>query len=505
MTTDSHTLVRWIADRADVAPDTIAVIDGGIAVTYRTLNERADGLAARLRTAGYGIGDRVATVAGNSVDQIVLLFACAQVGMVYVPLSWRLTVRELADLIFRSAPELVLVDDEHEAAAAEALRAAGGRAQLLHLGSGGVEVAVPERRDGVAHQRAVRDDDALMVIFTSGSESRPKGVVLSHANCFWTNLALGSVVQLRSDDVVLNVLPQFHVAAWNCQPLLALRAGATLVLERGFQPARALQLIAEHRVTAMMGVPTQYRMLADDVRFADTDVSGLRYALVGGATMPADLSDLYRAHGIDLIQGYGLTEASPNVACALPGVSGVIGRPYAHVEVRLSDPETGGELVGAATGELWVRGPSVFAGYLDDAEATERALAEGWLRSGDIAARAADGTLRIVDRLKNIFISGGENVAPAEVEAALEQHAHVLRAAVVGVPDEVWGERGVAFVVVSAPMSQDELLTHARQNLAAFKLPVHIEFVSELPTSALEKIARATLTGRARQLMGVTP
>lgn len=513
---EPHTIGRWIVDRAARSPRRVAIDDRGVTTDYATLAGRAVALAERLRRAGYGPGDRIATVSGNSTDHVVAFFACAIAGIAFVPLSWRLTPRELADVLSRSAPALVLIEDEHAALAGEALRRdrvdEAVREQtrppaIAVLGTTGVEAGpVPAARQA-RHLRPVRDDDPLLIIFTSGSEAAPKGVVLTHANCFWNNLALAQALPLTHDDVVLAMLPQFHVAAWNCQPLLAWWVGATVVLERSFQPARVLQLIAERGVTAMMGVPTQYAMLSADSAWTATDTSSLRLALVGGATMPPSLQQSWSARGIPLTQGYGLTEAAPNVLY-LPAsdgadAPGAVGRPYPHVSVRVVDPETGLVLDGEATGELWVRGPSVFAGYLDDADATARAMSGEWLRTGDLVARDADGILRLVDRLKDIFISGGENVAPAEVEHALTLHPLVEAAAVVGVPDPVWGERGVAFVVPApgAALSGDEVLAHARRNLAAFKVPVRVEFVDALPRSTIEKLARSRLRARARALM----
>ena len=501
-----HTLGRWIVDRATRSPGHIAVDDRGVTTDYATLAARATELADALRRAGYGPGDRIATVSGNSTDHVVAFFGCAIAGIAFVPLSWRLTPRELADVLTRSAPALVLIEDEHAALAGEALRIADGMPPVAGLGTTGVEASVPRAAHPVA-RRPVRDDDPLLVIFTSGSEAAPKGVVLTHANCFWNNLALAQALPLTQDDVVLAMLPQFHVAAWNCQPLLAWWIGATVVLERSFQPARVLQLIADRRVTAMMGVPTQYALLAGDREWRTTDASSLRLALVGGATMPVSLQQAWTARGIPLTQGYGLTEAAPNVlhlpvaeAAAAPGA---VGRPYPHVSVRIADPASGLALEGEATGELWVRGPSVFAGYLGDEDATDSAMSGDWLRTGDLVSRDASGVYRIVDRLKDIFISGGENVAPAEVEYALCLHPLVDSAAVVGVPDAVWGERGVAFIVPvdGAAVSADEILAHARRNLAAFKVPVHVEFVDALPRSTIEKLARSRLRDQARLLV----
>ncbi|GAA3762380.1 long-chain fatty acid--CoA ligase [Microbacterium kribbense] len=507
---EPHTIGRWLTDRAAATPAAIAIDDRGVRITYGALAERAGALTESLRDAGYRPGDRVATVSGNSIDHVVAFFACAQTGLAFIPLSWRLTAGELAPIIDRAAPHLLLIEDEHAALAGDARDRMCAPAPVALLGGTGVETHVPTRTDrlgAAADRQHVRDDDVALVIFTSGSEGSPKGVKLTHANCFWNNLALSGVLQLTAHDVVLAMLPQFHVASWNVQPLLAWWTGATVVLERSFQPERVLQLIAERRVTAMMGVPTQYRLLADDARFAAADLSSLRIAQVGGALMAADLFQAWADRGVELLQGYGLTEASPNTLSVAPGAGaaaiGTVGRPYPHVEVQLADTETGLALTGAATGELWVRGPSVFAGYLDDEAATARAMAGEWLRTGDLVQRTADGDYRVIDRLKDIYISGGENIAPAEVERALGAHPLVAAAAVVAVPDRVWGERGVAFVELTegARCGEDELLAHARAHLASFKVPMRVVVVDELPRSAIDKLARSRLRDRARELV----
>ncbi|MCS3427751.1 class I adenylate-forming enzyme family protein [Leucobacter aridicollis] len=500
-----YTIGNWLADRAAIDGARIAIDDRGVLTSYHALNTRARALASRLAEAGYGAGGRIATVSGNSTDHVVAFFACAILGIAFIPLSWRLTAAELGELIRRSRADLLLVEDEYAGLGEEALavlRAAGGIAPpCAEPGLAGVEQWAPpsarplERRDAEA-------GDPLLVVFTSGSEAAPKGVVLTHRSCFWTNLALSRAMPMTSADVVLSILPQHHVAAWNVQPLLAWWVGATVVLERSFQPGRVLQLIRERKVTAMMGVPTQYQMLFAQPGIESADLRSLSRALVGGSTIPEQLAVEAARLGLPLAQGYGLTEAGPNVlhlqSAELAEFPGAVGRPYPSVETAIVDTESGLPLADAATGELWVRGPSLFSGYLDDDAATERAMSNGWLRTGDIVARDAGGIHRVVDRVKNIYVSGGENVAPAEVEAALCTHPLVEAAAVVGVPDPVWGERGYAFIVTAAPVSRDELLAHARTLLAPFKLPAHVEFVDELPRSTIEKVARGALADRAR-------
>lgn len=508
ITDGDHTIGRWLRDRAASDPRRIAIDDRGVLVDYATLWSRAESLSRRFEAAGYGAGGRVCTVSGNSVEHVVAFFACALSGLAFVPLSWRLTPAELSGLIERTRADLMLIEDEHAALANEALRVLAGNGaepppQAI-LGATGAERQVP-RAISPRDVRPPRGDDPLLVIYTSGSEAAPKGVVLTHANCFWNNLALSRAMPMTSDDVVLAILPQHHVAAWNVQPLLAWWVGATVVLERSFQPDRALQLIQERRVTTVMGVPTQYRMLLEVPDLERYDLGSLRRVVVGGATVPAELAAEWAARGVALTQGYGLTEAAPNVlylrAEELADHPAAVGRPYPSVDTCIVDPATGLPLVGAATGELWVRGPSLFAGYLDDDAATARAMHYGWLRTGDLVNRDERGVHRVVDRIKNIYVSGGENVAPAEVELAFGAHPLVAEVAVVGVPDQIWGERGFAFVVPRGPLSPDELLAFGRTRLAAFKLPAYIEFVEELPRSTIEKIARGRLRAQAMRLL----
>ncbi|WP_084073050.1 class I adenylate-forming enzyme family protein [Demequina sp. NBRC 110052] len=501
-----HTLGRWFVDAAARDPQRAAIDDRGVVLTYERLVERARSLSDALAQAGYGAGDRVVTVSGSSADQVVTFAACALSGLALAPLSVRLSAAEIAAQIERTDPALVLVDEDRAPLAREALELAHVSTPSARMGTAGAEAHVP-RALVPRPARAPRDDDPLLILFTSGSEADPKGVVLTHRSCFWTNMALGQAMPIHADDTVLCILPQFHVAAWNVQPLLAWRAGATVVLERGFEPSRVLRLIESRRVTCMMGVPTQYRLLVEDAEWEGTDLGSLRLAVSGGAPTPPDLEEAWASRAERLTLGYGLTEAGPNVLYRAPSdevhARGRAARPYPHVSVSLRDPATGLEVGPGGQGELWVHGPGLFAGYVDDADATAAVLVDGWLRTGDLAIADGHGGVTIVDRLKDIFISGGENVAPAEVERALEQHSLVARAAVVGVPDRVWGERGMAFVALrpGAAVGVDELLAHCRDRLAGFKVPVRIEIVPDLPRGALDKIARARLRRSAVALI----
>ena len=489
------TLGRWLADRARTTPQRVAIRFLGQDLTYAELDSRASRLAAGLAARGLRRGDRLATLTTTSPDHVATFFACARLGVALQPISWRLASAEVAYQLEDAEPSLLLASDDY----AELARKAGTKVEIARIGDPTLEA------DGEVEDVA-RDDDPLLLVYTSGTTGKPKGALLSHANCFWTNLSFDRTTSLRDGDVVLQVLPQFHVGGWNVQPLLAWWKGATVVLEPAFDAARALDLIAEHGVTTMMGVPATYLFLAHEPGFAVADLSSLRLAVVGGAPMPEALLETWIARGIEIVQGYGLTEAAPNVLCLPPEEAtrklGFAGKPYPHVDVALRDADTGALVEGTGTGELVVRGPNVFAGYWRNAEATEAAFADGWLLTGDVAERDAEGFYRIAGRIKDMVISGGENVYPAEIEDVLHAHPAVLEAAVVGVPDERWGEACAAFVVLreGSNVGTEELQRLCRDQLARFKVPKTFAFVDALPRSSMGKVLKDELRGGATEV-----
>ena len=489
MLTQSHlTLGRWISDRARATPARVAIDYRDERTTYGELDERSDRLAAGFLDAGLVPGDRVATLTGTSPEHVVVFFACAKAGLILMPLNTRLAAPELAYQLADAEPAVLLCSDEHAETAA-----------ALHPRTAGLEELVFQKHKALPPPG---DDDGLLLVYTSGTTGKAKGALLTHANCFWTNLSFDRVAGVSSEDTVLQVLPQFHVGGWNVQPLLAWWKGATVVLEPAFDPARALALIAEKHVTSMMGVPATYLFMAQDPGFAKADLWTLRRAIVGGAPMPEALLEVWHERGVEIVQGYGLTEAAPNVLCLPPEDAarkrGFAGKPYPHVDVALRDPESGTLLDGVAEGELVVKGPNVFAGYWRNEETTTAAFADGWLLTGDVAARDDEGYYRIVGRTKDMVISGGENVYPAEIENVLHEHAAVAEAAVVGVPDERWGEACLAFVVLGGDATEEALLEHCRSRLARYKVPRGVRFVDSLPRNALDKVVKSELLERIR-------
>jgi fatty-acyl-CoA synthase len=457
-----------------------AVRCGDEAVGYRELNARADAWAAWLRDR-IRPGDRVATLCRSSIEQIALLYGCARAGAILTPLPYRLRPPELATLVDDATPALLLHESGYAGLAIDTLRGAAHQPIRLPL----------VQPSGTAPVRGDVDPEApVLLIYTSGSSGRPRGVPLSHRMCVATDEALDGVARLVPDDVVLQLLPQYHVAGWTVLPLLALARGATLIVEPEFDADRALRRLAGTTVT--MAVPTMYQMMADSSSFGAADLSSVRLAIAGGAALPEEQAHAWWARGIPLCQGYGLTEAGPNVLCVPPSdvhtSAGWAGMPYPGVETALA-----GVRSGPGSGELLVRGPGVFAGYWGGPPH------RGWLHTGDLAERDERNCYRIIGRLDDRYVSGGENVAPAEVERVLRTHPAVADATVVGVPDERWGAVGVAFVVTRSTVDGEALRAWCRERLAGFKVPVRVTIVDSLPTTGLGKVRREVLRDMVKE------
>ncbi|MGP4024404.1 AMP-binding protein [Actinomadura sp. 3N407] len=481
-----------IAARAGLDPDAIALVDtlSGREFSYGEAAGRVSRTAWRLRDdLGVRAGDRVAVLSGNRVEIIELLLACGRIGALLVPLNWRLPVPELAQITADCSPSLLVGDDVH-AAAARGLDAKAVAIDTFAAASG--EVGPDGFRD---------ESDPWYLLYTSGTTGRPKGVIQTFGMAVVNHLNIGTAIGLMGTDTTLNGLPFFHTGGINLYTLPTLLAGGTAMIQHEFDPAQVLHALSA-RVTAFFGVPTMYQLLHQHEDFGRTDLSGVRSWACGGAPMPVPLLTALAGRGITVRQGMGMTETGPTVFLVdernALSKAGTVGRPQPFVEVTLdSGAEAGaGGGRGADEGELLIRGPGVTPGYWNQPELTRRSFTEdGWLRSGDIARRDADGDFTIVDRVKDMYISGGENVYPAEVEAVLYGHPAVAEVAVVGVPDERWGEVGKAVIVPEGDTAPDadEIRAYCREHLAGYKVPKHVEFVPELPRNATGKIVKSRL------------
>jgi len=496
----------WIARRAALTPNRIALVTPDGSYTYRELDERAARAAGALAAAGVEVGDRVATYLPNTVDYVDAFFACARLGAIMVPLSTRLTAPELEFLCNDSQSATLLYDASLREAVA-AFRPGTAIKAAFVAGSGDAADPSDLRWDDAqsaatpAGPAGAKPEDALAIIYTSGTTGRQKGAVLTHGNFFWTNLNMIVALDITQDERSLVVLPMFHIGGWNVNTLAVWWKGGTVYLEPAFDAGRVLDLIAREKITSMMGVPTIYQVLADHPRFAASDLSSVRSFVCGGAPLAVPLIRRYQERGLQFIQGYGLTEAAPNCLILAPEdairKAGAAGRPYFFADTRVFD-EHDNEVAPGGTGEIVVGGPSVMREYWNLPEETAKALRGGWLRTGDVGLIDDEGYITIVDRVKDMYISGGENVYPAEIERTLAGHPAVQEAAVIGVPDERWGESGRAIVVLrtDASATEDEIRAFCSERLAKFKVPASVVFAETLPRNATGKLLKPELRAR---------
>ena len=481
-------------------PGRPALVDraAGLRLTYAELDARVARRAAALRGGGVGRGALVGVLAGNRAEVVELFFACGRVGAALLPLNWRLAAAELAVVLGDARPDLLLREERFRRLGDDALAAAGavpaaGWAELCADPGDG-----PADRAGDVPDATVEADDPALVLYTSGSTGRPKGAVLPHRQLLWNAVATATAWELGPADVAPVSTPFFHTGGWNVFATPLWHRGGTVVLLDGFQPDDFLAAAEEEGITVALTVPTQLLMLMESPRWG-RPLPALRFFISGGAPCPAALAARVRAAGYRFREGYGLTECGPNCfalsdeeAARKPGS---VGRPVPFLEMRLEAAD-GREAEPGEAGELLLRGPQLFAGYLRDPGRTAEALAPGgWLRTGDLARRDADGVYTVCGRRKEMYISGGENVFPGEVEAALADCPGVAEAVVVGVADARWGEVGRAFVVRRAEGAVDEaeVVAHARARLAGYKVPRSVVFLDEIPRLGSGKPDRRAL------------
>ena len=491
-------LGTWMRKRRLKSPDKTALIYGdGSVMSYPQLADRADGVASLLSSRGIAKGDCVAFMGENSPEFLAALFGCAQVGAVFVPVNTRLAAPEILHVLADSRARAVIHDREYAERLAPLISAVG-IANVIETSALGKAVS---RTPGYVEADAAPEDPAA-VIYTSGTTGRAKGAVLTHQNLTW--VALNSLVDydIVSTDVALMISPLFHVASLGMGALPVILKGGTIVLEKGFEPGRALRLIAEHGVTMLSGVPTTYQLLADHPDWAGTDLTTLAKLTCGGSAVPTRILNAYEERGLHFSQGYGMTETSPGATSLSPSMTrikqGSVGLPHFFTDVRIAD-EHGRPAPQGSVGEIEITGPNVFPGYLNLPDSTAAAFtADGWFRSGDLGYLDEDGYLHISDRLKDMIISGGENIYPAEVENQISDIEGVTGVAVIGVPDEQWGEVPWAIVTVREAASVDTASVRAELDgkLARYKLPKNVIIVDELPRTASGKVRKADLRTR---------
>jgi fatty-acyl-CoA synthase len=490
----------WPARRARMNPSTVALSTDDEDVTYAELAARVEHTAQRLRDLGLSPGDRVAYLGPNSIDTWVCFFATARAGGIFVSLNIRLAAPEIGYMLADSGSRVLVHGPECAELAVAADPTTHGVDHVVLAAdlrpSGRAETGVQPEPDPVDL------DDPVLILYTSGTTGRPKGAVLTHGNITWNTVNQLAHVDVLSTDVALCVAPLFHVTGLGQVSMPTLLKGGTVVVVPKFDAGRFLALVAQRRATCFSAVPTMLQMMSEHPDWDSADLSSLRYVIYGGSPISEDVARAWLDRGIVVQQGYGMTEAAPGVFMALPdGASSrpvSAGVPHFFTDVRI---DVDGEIVsGPGPGELLVRGPHVFAGYWNRPEETAQVLDDAWYRSGDVVRIEDDGWAYVVDRVKDLIISGGENIYPAEVEAAITELADVTSAAVVAVPDPTWGEVGCAYVVLRPGAGLDEiaLRAHLEQRLARYKIPRYVELCEDLPRNATGKVLRAVLREQAR-------
>jgi fatty-acyl-CoA synthase len=492
----SAMLPDLLARRAALSPDAIAFEEwaSGRTLTYATLDRRAGKAAALLRARGIGAGDRVAILCRNRVALFELLFGCARIGAILVPLNWRMPPAELDPLVADCAPALLFFGAE-EAATAAMLSVALPSIALDREYEPLMAAAAP-----LAGERSWTADGIWYLLYTSGTTGRPKGVIYTFGMAIANHANIGTAIDLSSADTTANFLPLFHTAGINLYTLPALFQGGRVILLPGFDSEALVSLLEARRLDTFFAVPTVYQALFDHPRFASAPLAHVRHWGCGGAPLSHALAARARALGIRICAGMGMTETGPTAFLASPEDAwerpGSVGRPQFLVGARIVGPD-GREVPDGQVGELLFAGPGVTPGYWNDAQATRAAFTEdGWLRSGDLARRDADGLYYITGRRKEMFISGGENVYPAEVEQVLAAHPAVAEAAVVAAPDPRWGEVGRAFLQIAAGRPEpgtEELEAFCRTRLAGYKVPTSFHYVADFPRTAAGKVQKHLL------------
>ncbi|GAB3618418.1 long-chain fatty acid--CoA ligase [Okibacterium endophyticum] len=495
----------WMAKRRLKNPDKTALVFEGRTYTYGELADAADRIAAVLHLRGIGKGDAVAYIGENSPEFLQTLFAAAQIGAVFTPVNTRLAPPEITHVLTDSGARALIHDPAFAEKAAPGVEAAG-IAHVIQTGEGdgsgpGLNRLAAGRLGGHLDV-SVTPDDPAVIIYTSGTTGKPKGAVLTHGNLTWASINCLVDYDLVSRDVALLISPLFHVAALGMGALPMFLKGATIVLEKGFEAGRALALIEQHGITMLSGVPTTYQLMADHPSWADTDLSTLEKLTCGGSAVPTRILNAYEERGLSFSQGYGLTETSPGATSLSPDRTrdkqGSVGLPHFFTDVRIAD-ENGDVAPRGTVGEVEIVGPNVFPGYHGLPDETAKAFTDdGWFRSGDMGFLDADGFLFIADRLKDMIISGGENIYPAEVENLINDYEGVTGVAVIGVPDEKWGEVPWAVLTTreGVDVTTDQLKGFLDGKLARYKIPKNVVIVDEFPRTGSGKVRKADLRAR---------
>lgn len=496
---ENHIEIDWIKKWALYAPQKTALksVEDGEELSYSGLNACVNRAAAMFQDE-YDVekGDRIAILSINSIEYVILFFAIQKIGAIMVPLNYRLAAPEISYqlgdteakvLIYEEAFSETIQKVENKPEHAVPFDGEEGLSKLFKTGSEPKEI-----------EHLGEFEDPCMILYTSGTTGKPKGAVITNKMLFWNSINTGLRLNLTQNDVSVTFAPFFHTGGWNVLTTPMLHRGATLLLMKKFDPDKILRLCDEEQVTILFGVPTMMDMMYQADSFKESSLDSVRYAIVGGEPMPVNLIEVWQDKGVPVRQGYGLTEFGPNVFSLNEEDSirkiGSIGFPNFYIDTRVVD-DNGNDVAQGEPGELILRGPVRMKEYWNNPQETQKAIKDDWVYTGDIVRVDEEGYYYVIDRKKEMFISGAENVYPAEVEHTFRKHPSIWDIAVIGVPDKKWGESGKAFVVLEKEESvtPEELMEWGYGQLAKYKVPKQYEFLDELPKSDSGKILKRKL------------
>lgn len=504
----------WIAYHAAVKKDHPAMIDlaSQRTFTYGDMHERVGRVAGMLLDRGVKRGDRVAFLMLNSSDLMEVIFGCWRIGAICVALNFRLTASELTFILNNSETD-VLVFDGAFAPMMDALKKSTEVKHYIHSDCMGGDT---DYENGLAAATPVMEmieqnlDDTCMLMYSSGTTGTPKGVIITHGMMYFSPAAACRVGGMSPDNVALANMPLFHIGALNASAIPSIWLGASLVIMRMFDPKATLDAVnaQDLGITSLFMVPAAYNVMRTIPGIEEVDFSRLVSALTGAETVPTELVTWWYDKGVILQEGYGMTETTA-AGCVLhkddvPEKVGSAGRSLCHSQIKIVD-ETGQTCAPNVPGEIWFRGACVTPGYWKRPEANAESFVDGWFRSGDIGRMDADGYIYIDDRMKDMYISGGENVYPAEIENLLYQLPQIAEVAVIGVKSEKWGETGCAVAVLKpdCELCLDDILAHTGDKVAKFKQPQHLHLVKELPRNATGKVLKFELRKSVPEELGL--
>jgi len=483
----------WFAKWTGYTPDKIALKDAenGQSLTYSQLNNAANSISHYLKDKHQmKKGDRIAIISENDLTQVLLFGAAQKMGAVLVPINYRLAPEEVEYMLKDSGCSLVLYgESSYDVHRLKYKAEYEPLAPFIHF----IDDDTPNFNADI-HQ-----DDPIFILYTSGTTGFPKGTLYTHKMLFWNSINTALSLIITSNTKTLNCMPLFHTGGWNVLLTPVLHHGGTIIMFKKFDATKVLESIVEERLDLFMGVPTMLKMMAELPEFDKTDISFLNYIIVGGESMPVPLIRKFHDKQVPIRQGYGLTEVGPNLTSLhqreAERKQGSIGKPNFYVQVRIVD-DFGKNVPAGEPGELWISGPMVTPGYWQNPEATTNSQEDGWFKTGDVARMDSEGFIYIVDRKKHMYISGGENVYPVEVERVLLQHEAIKEAVVFGIPHEKWGECGATLIVKQSNITSEEIRGYCLEKLAKFKVPSEIHFIESVPKGDTGKIDRKTLKNK---------